>query len=370
MFGEEIGFLSNSFLTCLCFGVFMIPLSLEVQQLVEKEKRTFYAILKKALKIKKEQVLIISDYGNADRSIAPMVGYGYYYAAMQKKLKVSLLYQQPKKGFMVADDHILTAVEHLPRGSVIIIAVSNKLGRFGEGKSFRSFCRERGHRFISATGLGDLQRTRFELFLDCMNVNYKAMKKKGLAIKKLWDKAKEIRVKTEEGTDVLFNVEGMEAVANIGEYHLQGEGGNMPAGEVYIPPFGVEGVEGKVVLNGSVKTEQGAFLLDEPLTLFIEKGKLVRMEGKHAELLEKTFEKFAERSKHPERIRFVSELGIGINPAAILVGSTLIDEKVLGTAHIALGSNSWFGGEIKSIFHGDFVFKNPVFYVDGKRMEL
>ncbi len=347
----------------------MIPLSVEVQNVVEKEKRTFYAILKKALKIKREQVLIISDYGVGERIVAPMVGYGYYYAAMQKKLRVSLLYQQPKKGFMFVDEHILRAVECMPAGSVIVIAVSNKLGRFGEEKSFRSFCRERGHRFISATGLGDLQKTHFELFLQCMNVNYRVLKKKGLAIKKLWDKAKEIRVKTEEGTDIVFMVLGMEAVANIGEYHLQGEGGNMPAGEVYIPPCGIEGVEGRVVLNGSVKTEQGAFLLDEPLTLFIEKGKLVRMEGKHAGLLEQTFEKFAERSAHPERIRFVSELGIGLNPAAVLVGSTLIDEKVLGTAHIALGSNSWFGGEIKSIFHGDFVFKNPVFYVDGKRMD-
>ncbi len=348
----------------------MIPLSVEVQKLVEKERRTFYTILKKALKIKKEQVLIISDYGNGERILAPMIGFGYYYAAMQKKLNVALLYQQPKKGFMFVDEHILRAIESMPHQSVIVIAVSNKLGRFGSEKSFRAFCRERGHRFISATGLGDLQRTHFELFLNCMNVNYRVMKKKGLAMKKMWDKAKEIRVKTEEGTDVVFNVEGMEAIANIGEYHISGEGGNMPAGEVYIPPCGVEGVEGKVVLNGSVKTEQGAFLLDEPLILIIEKGKLVRMEGKHAELLEKTFEKFAERSEHPERIRFVSELGIGINPAAILVGSTLIDEKVLGTAHIALGSNSWFGGEIKSIFHGDFVFKNPVFYVDGKKMEL
>lgn len=348
----------------------MIPLSPEGQKVVEKEKKTFYAILKKALKIKKEQVLIISDYGNGERILAPMIGFGYYYAAMQKKLNVALLYQQPKKGFMFVDDHILRAIESMPNKSVIVIAVSNKLGRFGEEKSFRSFCREKGHRFISATGLGDLQKTHFGLFLDCMNINYKSLKKKGLVIKKIWDKAKEIRVKTEEGTDVTFVVEGMEAVANIGEYHEQGEGGNMPAGEVYIPPRGIEGVEGKVVLNGSVKTEQGAFLLDEPLTLIIEKGKLVRMEGKHADLLEKTFEKFAQRSDHPERIRFVSELGIGLNPAAILVGSTLIDEKVLGTAHIALGSNSWFGGEIKSIFHGDFVFKNPVFYVDGKKMEF
>src|SRR3989338_4019679 len=348
----------------------MIPLPLEIQQVVEKERRVFYTILKKALKIKKEQVLIISHYGSGENILAPMIGYGYYYAAMEKKLKVALLHQQVKKGFMLVDEHVRVALESLPANSVIIVAVSNKLGRLGEKKSFRAFCKKRGHRFISAMGVGDLSRRQFHFFLECMNVNYRAMKRRGLLIKKQWDKAKEIRVKTEEGTDVVFNVEGMEAIANIGEYHTPGEGGNMPAGEVYIPPLGEEGVNGRVVLNGSMKTEQGAFLLDEPLTLIIERGKLVGMEGKHAAMLEKTFEMFAQRSKYPERIRLVCELGIGINPAAILVGSTLIDEKALGTAHIALGSNSWFGGAIKSIFHGDFVFKNPVFYVDGKKMEL
>ena len=71
-----------------------------------------------------------------------------------------------------------------------------------------------------------------------MNVNYSRMKKNGSSIKKLWDKAEEIKVKTEAGTDVTFNVSGMEAIANIGEYHEPGMGGNMPAGEVYIPPAG------------------------------------------------------------------------------------------------------------------------------------
>ncbi len=38
----------------------------------------------------------------------------------------------------------------------------------------------------------------------------------------------------------------MTAIANIGEYHGSGLGGNMPAGEVYIPPKGINNVEGKV----------------------------------------------------------------------------------------------------------------------------
>lgn len=326
--------------------------------------------MKNSLKVKEEEILIISDHGAGENKMPAMLGYGYYHAAQKKGLNVNILFQEPKKGFMFSDDHVIDAVSRLPKNNIVIVAVSNKLGRFGEEKSFRNFCAEQGHRFLSATGLGDVRTHHFDLFLEAMNVNYSRMKKQGLAIKKLWDKASEIRVKTEAGTDVTFDVSGMEAIANIGEYHESGKGGNMPAGEVYIPPKGSEGVNGKVVIDGSMKTEDGAILLDSPVTLYIEKGRVVSMEGKDAHLLEQTFQKFEDRAKYPERVRLAGELGIGINPGAVLIGSMIMDEKVLGTGHIAIGSNYWFGGAIKTIYHGDHVFKSPTFYVDGKKMEI
>lgn len=325
--------------------------------------------MKNSLKVKKENIVIISDYGVGENTMSAMLGYGYYHAAKKKGLNVTILLQEPKKGFMFADDHVIEAITRLEKKNVVIVAVSNKLGRFWEEKSFRNFCSEHGHRFLSATGLGDVKPHHFDLFMEAMNVNYSRMKKRGLAIKKLWDKANEIKVKTEAGTDVTFDVSGMEAIANIGEYHEDGNGGNMPAGEVYIPPKGAEGVNGKVVIDGSMKTEEGAILLDSPVTLHIEKGRVVKIEGQNAHLLEQTFQKFEDRAKYPERVRLVGELGIGINPGAVLIGSSIMDEKVLGTAHIAIGSNYWFGGEIKTIYHGDHVFKNPIFYIDGKKMD-
>jgi leucyl aminopeptidase (aminopeptidase T) len=63
-------------------------------------------------------------------------------------------------------------------------------------------------------------------------------------------------------------------------------------------------------------------------------------------------------------------LGIGINPGALLIGSTIMDEKVLGTAHIGIGSNFWFGGEIKTVFHGDQIFKNPQIFINGERISV
>ena len=337
---------------------------------VEKRSTQFYKILKGSLKARGEDILIVSDYGEGENHLASMLGYGYYHAAKSKKINVNLLFQDVKKGFMHTDEHVASAIRKLDKSSIIILAVSNKLGRMGDQKSFRSFCQERGHRFISATGLGDVKASYFPLFMEAMSVYYARLRKRGLAIKKRWDKAEEIRVRTEAGTDVTFDISGMEAVANIGEYREQGSGGNMPAGEVYVPPKGYEGVNGEVVVDGSMKTIGGALLVNEPLRLSIENGRVVKVQGKHAPLLEETFQKYEDRAKYPYRVRHIGELGIGINPGAVLIGSMIMDEKVLGTGHVAVGSNYWFGGDIRTIYHGDQVFKSPVFYVDGKKMDV
>lgn len=348
----------------------MFGLSRDLVEKIEKRTSLFVKILKRNLSLGKEPVLIISDYGEKHKQLASMLAFGYYHAAKRKGNSVEILFQEEKKTFMAVDPHILKALQLLPIKSVVILAVSNKLGKIGEEKSFRAFCKERGHRFLSATGLGNVSQDHFDLFLETMSVNKKRLQKIALNIKKKWDKAQEIRVKTDTGTDLTFDVTGMEAIANIGEYHQAGKGGNMPAGEVYIPPKGLTGVNGVLIIDGSIRTEEGSFLVEEPLTVYIKNGAVTKMEGKHAPLLEKTFEKFENRAKHPERIRLVSELSIGLNPAAVLIGSMIMDEKALGTAHIAFGNNYWFGGEIKTIHHSDQVFKNPTFYIDGKKMEM
>jgi hypothetical protein len=348
----------------------MFRLPPELMSKVDKNLSDFSKIIKSCLKAKNQRILIVSDSGLPGKQLAPMLARGYYLAAQKRKLEVELLFQNVKKGFMHAGDHVTTALNELPEGSIIILSVSNKLGRIGLSRSFRRFCNERKHRFISSTGLGDANNSHFDIFMEAMGVNYTRMAKKGLSIKKKLDKAKEIRVKTEAGTDLKFNVEGMTAIANVGNYYSDINGGNMPAGEVYIPPKGYYGVNGVLVVDGSMKSIEGAFLLDAPLKLFIEEGRIVKIEGKYAELLENTFQQYEDRAKYPYRVRHIGELGIGINPGAVLIGSTIIDEKVLGTAHVGIGSNYWFGGEIKTIFHGDQIFKNPRIFVDGVRLEI
>jgi|APSaa5957512535_1039671.scaffolds.fasta_scaffold01122_14 aminopeptidase len=359
------------FISSLQNNLIMFSLEKPFEEMAIRYASTFFSVARQCLKpVKSEHVLIITDYGSPSHNVALMMARAYYLGLQQKGYNVHLAIQEEKKGFMHVDEHVRNALERLPPKSVVIVCVSNKLGRFGEKRSFRKFCKENGHRFGSASGLKDARNSQFELFVEAMNVNYVRMQKKGRLIKKLLDKGKQIRVWTEAGTELLIDIEGMQAISNDGNYNESGRGGNLPAGEVYIAPKGSRGVNGKLVIDGSLRHEKGSTLISSPVVLEIKEGRIVSVVGDQAQLLLETFETFEARAKYPERVRLIGEFGIGINSNANLMGVALMDEKVEGTAHIGIGSNSWFGGEIKTIFHGDQTFKDPVIYIDGKKLEF
>ena len=60
----------------------------------------------------------------------------------------------------------------------------------------------------------------------------------------------------------------------------------------------------------------------------------------------------------------VAEIGVGTNPMARLSGNVLEDEKVLGTVHVAFGSNTSFGGSVDAELHLDGIIKYPTVFVD------
>ena len=123
--------------------------------------------------------------------------------------------------------------------------------------------------------------------------------------------------------------------------------GDLPCGEIYIAP-----VEGRT--NGTVFFES-FWLEDEKysnVTLQVENGEVT---GSSDEAVSKHF------AEMPRENRIVCELGLGMNPnVKDLCGYTVLDEKMAGTFHIAVGMNVMFGGENKASDHIDFVGKGKV----------
>ncbi|NLO85767.1 MAG: hypothetical protein GX096_10120 [Clostridiales bacterium] len=85
----------------------------------------------------------------------------------------------------------------------------------------------------------------------------------------------------------------------------------------------------------------------EHIVLTVEDGKVT---GSNHEQVSTFFASLAEAE------RTICELGIGMNPnVGSLCGYTLLDEKMGGTFHIAIGANTMFGGANAAGMHMDFV---------------
>ncbi len=323
------------------------------------------------LNVQHEKVLIIGDTGVEDKRVSAVLSAGYYLASESLRLNSKLVMQDIKNRGHQADDDVINSLETLEDGSVLIITASDKLGALEDlGKSFRKLCVKKNFRFVSAMSLGDLSTSQTDAVISAIDINYKPLQTQQEMIKQAITGGEEIHVTTSAGTDFHYNVKGMKAVSSDGIYTVPGSGGNLPAGEVFVPINGKR-AEGKVVIDGSSRTHKHTLIIKDPITLTIEDGSVVQIEGgDEAKKLESTLNWAASKSKHPNSVRRVGELGIGMNPKASIIGSMVVDEKTLGTAHIGLGSNYWFGGSIYSLIHLDQVFKNPVITIDGKKLEI
>ncbi len=126
------------------------------------------------------------------------------------------------------------------------------------------------------------------------------------------------------------------------EWHLDTGDGDLPCGEIYIAPL-------------EEKT-WGTVFFDQ---IFLEGVRYggVTMEIRHGRLHScNVSEVMAYFDKLPEANRLVCELGMGMNPNVVdLCGYPVLDEKMAGTFHIALGENRMFGGANQASDHIDFV---------------
>lgn len=344
----------------------------EFNKYIDANYMYFKNILTNSVNLKKdEDVLIITDKGYENANVAPIVAGCFVKVLESLNQNYSVIMQDPKKVGKDTDPAVIDALKQLNPGSVIMIAVSNKLGSTNLQGGFRNFIKENGHRFTSSVGLGKLNNELVPKIMDIFNVNYSQVKQIGQYVKGELMKADMIKVQTDAGTDFEMKIKRKAIHVVDGEYTVKGKGGNLPIGEVYFPPLGKKSVNGTIVIDGSSRNQHGTTIIKDPIKLTIDKGLVTNIEGgEEAKLLNASLERAESAAKYSWGVRRLGEFGIGINPKASIVGSMIIDEKTLGTAHCAIGSNHWFGGTIYAPSHLDQVYKNPKFFLDGKAFDV
>lgn len=162
------------------------------------------------------------------------------------------------------------------------------------------------------------------------------------------------RVTSEAGTDLTLRYTGRPVHVETGLIRAPGAIGNLPAGEVFVAPL-EESAEGRLVVDLCV----GDIRLDQPVTLTFRQGRVVRVDGGRAAVELKA------RLGDEDWAWTIGEFGVGANPHVVPRGRVATDEKALGTAHIALGSNRSFGGQNPAETHYDCVIAGAQIEVDN-----
>ncbi len=191
-----------------------------------------------------------------------------------------------------------------------------------------------------------------------MTADYNKINEIAIGLNKKLENTTNIRVVTDSGTDITFDLKGCKWFMDTGMCLESGCSSNLPAGELYIAPKDANGV---FVVDGSMSSFG---LLDSPLGFTVKNRYVTDIRGNNAEMLNSILDKVGKKARN------IAEFGIGINPKAKLIGNVLEDEKVGGTVHIALGDNSTFGGDVIAGIHLDGIIKEPELFVDGERFIL
>lgn len=190
-----------------------------------------------------------------------------------------------------------------------------------------------------------------KIFWDTVRIDYEKLYRFNKHLVQKLANSKNIRI-IGERTNLEFSVKGRGFINACGIVAKKEELGylNLPDGEVFSAPV-ENSTNGEIYFDLPCMYHYGKQV--EGVWFKFRGGKLIDYDVERGM---KAFEDvYLNASGDKNKI---GELGIGTNPRAKLTGGMIIvDEKVKGTIHMAIGHNKHFGGKNDATIHWDF-FKN------------
>ncbi len=166
---------------------------------------------------------------------------------------------------------------------------------------------------------------------------------------------------TGKGTDITIQVNKQLVHASSGDLSFKGAFGNLPGAETYCIPLFEGNSNGYFTVP---KGWGGMKALECDVTFHIENGRFTK-----AIAIDPARQSYVEKEVHPilfgqKNFDVLAELGIGTNPNVTPAyikehgWSTLLAEKIFGSAHFANGNSAGMGGENDVPMHQDWVVPN------------
>lgn len=230
-----------------------------------------------------------------------------------------------------------------------------------------------------------------DMFARTVDIDYRQLQERCNRLCQLYENVVTVEVTAPAGTDLVIPVAGRRPFRDDGDFSRPGTGGNIPAGEVFISPVVGNGTDtgcrGRIAFDGSMSVAGGCVAIEEPILVEVAGGFVTSISGgSEADQLRDTITNAEEEARamgadgrlSPEdaqlycrNARNIGELGIGLNPAALISGKMLEDEKAFRTCHIAIGEN--YDNDAHALIHLDGVVRNPTIdfvYQDGSRRRV
>jgi aminopeptidase len=334
-----------------------------------------------------ETILIIT---NPDGNVSE-ISQALYQAAKVHGTKPVLVYQEKKSQLDMCEDAILGAIGTIP--DVIVSMSAGKLGkdRFRIEEPLEEDGKKFDHIFTFLLGTKKIRGfwspgVTTEIWARTVPIDYKRVREEAASLKKILDTADSVRITAPAGTDLTIGLRGRETKVDDGDFMQQGTGGNLPCGEAFISPeLGTS--NGTIAFDGSISLFDGDIIINDPILCSVVDGFVTDVTGgEEAEKLGDTLRKSVEnagmffadgtidestRDEYIKNATNLGELGIGLNPEAVISGNMLEDEKAYHTCHIAIGSN--YDNDARALTHLDGLVKEPTMvavFEDGSTREF
>lgn len=187
--------------------------------------------------------------------------------------------------------------------------------------------------------------------------NYEEIYKDGLKLKEEWDKRKTFELKSDSGSHLKGELGEYSTLLGCGVAREKGTDMAFSDGEVSLSPND-NSINGVLVVDGPIQT---LGMPSEPIKLTIKNSRVVSVDSGDPSMVSQLKSIF----KTVENANYIAELAIGLNPCCPKNGEFIEEKKAYGNSHLAIGDNTYFGGNIESGIHWDMVIRNPTITMDG-----
>jgi leucyl aminopeptidase (aminopeptidase T) len=291
-----------------------------------------------------ERVLVVGDWRTAD------VAERLAAAAEERDAEVSMTLMRPRE--YDGNPPPATVAAAMGEADVVLTPVS------------RSITHTPATRAALDGGARVLSQIDFEpenLIEGGLYADYEAVRPHCEEMGRRFGEADEARLTSPAGTDATFGLQDRPGNAHSGIAHEPGEFTATVNIESNVSP--VEGTtEGRIVFDGSIPN-LGIGVLDEPVELTVEDGRVVDVDGgRAAEKIARVWEE-----QDDPAVYNVAQLAVGMNPECTeFTGWGQNDHGVFGSAHVGIGTSSNLGGDTQAPVHFDGLMADPTLELDGE----